>query len=126
MRNDHLELARFMLLEEIDKLKLLNESEKKYVDKLKKDLDGIERGKGEEEKLIEITNIVNELKDKINESGVVVNDISNASIVRGDRAGANLRLQIKEHNAEDDESNNGEDGSTSAMRGLKAKLRLQM
>ena len=81
-----------MLLEEIDKLKLLNESEKKYVDKLKKDLDGIERGKGEEEKLIEITNIVNELKDKITESGVVVNDISNAPIVRGDRAGANSRL----------------------------------
>lgn len=91
MRNDNLELARFMLLEEIDKLKMLNESEKKYVDQLKKDLDGIERGKGDEQKLIEITNIVNELKDQITESGVVVNDMSNASIIRGERGGIGAR-----------------------------------
>lgn len=96
------------------------------MDKLKKDLDGIERGKGDEEKLIEITNIVNELKDKITESGVVVNDISNAPIIRGERGGASSRVSIQEHGAEDDDSNDGEDGSSSAIRGLKAKLRLQM
>ena len=126
MGNDNLELARFMLLEEIDKLKILNESEKKYVDQLKKDLDGIERGKGDEQKLIEITNIVNELKDQITESGVVVNDMSNASIIRGERGGIGARRSRQGHIAEGDDSDESEDGTSSAVRGLKAKLRLKM